>query len=62
MRYGYVFIQVLRARHRSRAARERLALILYFCRRICGCESLENVRRDVEELSDDRTIVRVIER
>lgn len=50
-RYGYIFIQVLRSRHRSRAARERLALILYFCRRICGCESLENVRP--EKLSRD---------
>lgn len=54
MRYGYVFIQVVRARHRSRAARERLALILYFCRRICGCESLESVRRDTEESPDGR--------
>lgn len=29
----------------SRDAHERLAFILYFCRRICGRESLENVPR-----------------
>lgn len=52
----YVFIQVVNARARatsvSRAVLERLVRILYFCRRICGRESLGNADRRSQSRSD----------